>query len=813
MPHALQGLDAIKSRHPMVEEDDVIMLLRDHVQAFIAALRHVNLHTGLLQQAFHHRDIHHGIIHHEDSRRGCREGFLVFLTLRQQPVIGILEIPHGLPVPDLLLHGKGKDRAFAVDAGHFQPASHEGEQPLGDVHAQPCPLDGAVALFFDALEGMEQLPDILFPDADARIPHTDIEKDVFLILPLIVNEKSHRSRFRVLYGIRENIGDDLLDADLIAEEDARYALRYLHHELQSLFLRSSPYHIHQIVEHGAHGVFHRDDVHLPRLDFREVENVVHQTQKVVAGKADVLCILPNGLVLALPKNHLIHSQNGIDGRADLMAHVGEELGLRQACVFRLDRHLLEILRSDIQEGGKARGKRDDLAVLAVGAIAEIHCLRPLLHLPFPHAHGDEGGIEHAALSLVAVDFRLPIADHQVRAKTPIVVDLDLGMFLEEKSPVAASHKPDPLRGEIAHLLAGLPCLTQDFLRIPVAQAELLPLLDIPIEIEPLLLVIAGRHTGNQAAVALNHQWELTDVEQKLVIRLDVQIAPVNIRRRHIVNAGDACGADAFRHLQLTSQRLPAEDIIRPYMQTLSTEDHQNQALLIELTSYHELAFPPAGHGIPHIPGSEMEDVSFHVLQFLRVKSSGNGTEKGDVLIALGHTAKERRDIQDESSRAKDFHALYILHGGNLPAQCSPGSLIAPGCPHLLQCHYPGGPEEAAVQSQDDLVLVLLGEQSEGHSRKFCLGERLMQKVRNAPRLLLRDICQYCLDVDAAGGLIKGLLPDFLHDCLQLHPSFHQVLCFLHQNLVCFLYHANRPSRQFGYPASFKNYTLVYIYSR
>ena len=69
------------------------------------------------------------------------------------------------------------------------------------------------------------------------------------------------------------------------------------------------------------------DAQLPRLDAGEVENVVEDPQQTAARRADasqhVALARAPGLVL----QQLGQAQHGIERRADLVAHVGEEFGL------------------------------------------------------------------------------------------------------------------------------------------------------------------------------------------------------------------------------------------------------------------------------------------------------------------------------------------------------------------------------------------------------------------------------------------------------------------------------------------------------
>ena len=71
-------------------------------------------------------------------------------------------------------------------------------------------------------------------------------------------------------------------------------------------------------------------VHPARLDLREVQDVVDEREEVAARGQDVLSVL--GLLLVERTEHLLaqdlrEADDGVERRAELVGHVGQELGL------------------------------------------------------------------------------------------------------------------------------------------------------------------------------------------------------------------------------------------------------------------------------------------------------------------------------------------------------------------------------------------------------------------------------------------------------------------------------------------------------
>jgi hypothetical protein len=133
-----------------------------------------------------------------------------------------------------------------------------------------------------------------------------------------------------LAGVGEQVAQDLLQALLVGDDGGRQRLVAGDEEIEAVLLG-----------HGAEGaldvvaeVDERDgaavELHLAGLDLGEVEDVVDEGQKVVAGGVDrlgELDLLRLEVALAVVGEHAREDEQRVERRAQLVAHVGQELGL------------------------------------------------------------------------------------------------------------------------------------------------------------------------------------------------------------------------------------------------------------------------------------------------------------------------------------------------------------------------------------------------------------------------------------------------------------------------------------------------------
>ena len=80
-----------------------------------------------------------------------------------------------------------------------------------------------------------------------------------------------------------------------------------------------------ITEHRPQGEIGRVELQFPSLDLREIEQVVDDGEQVVGRRLDRLQALPLVVVHRRIEDQFGHADDGVHGRADFMADVGQEL--------------------------------------------------------------------------------------------------------------------------------------------------------------------------------------------------------------------------------------------------------------------------------------------------------------------------------------------------------------------------------------------------------------------------------------------------------------------------------------------------------
>ena len=140
----------------------------------------------------------------------------------------------------------------------------------------------------------------------------------------------HMSLGGELDGVGEQVLEDLLEALRVADQRARQVGVEMHVERQVLVFG----HVPEVAIDGVAQAGERDFLDLDRdrarLDLREVENVVDQVQEVRAGRVDVageIDLLGQEVAAGVVGQLLAEDEDRIERRAQLVGHVGEELGL------------------------------------------------------------------------------------------------------------------------------------------------------------------------------------------------------------------------------------------------------------------------------------------------------------------------------------------------------------------------------------------------------------------------------------------------------------------------------------------------------
>ena len=225
--------------------------------------------------------------------------------------------------------------ALAQRAVQQQFSTHQGHQPLADGHAQAGAAKAPRGAGFGLREAAEDAGLVFRRDADAGVAHRDAQRHAAGAVRQHLHRHHHFAPFGELDGVAGQIDQHLLQAHGVAHQAARQrgvdVEQHLHRLDADVGRHDHRQVAHQLVD--AEGV--RVQQHLAGFDFGEVEDVVQQPQQRARrtfGLAGVVGLARRQLGLLQQRQH---AEDGVHGRANLMAHVGQKLALGHAGLFGL----------------------------------------------------------------------------------------------------------------------------------------------------------------------------------------------------------------------------------------------------------------------------------------------------------------------------------------------------------------------------------------------------------------------------------------------------------------------------------------------
>ena len=271
----------------------------------------------------------------DDQNFGVRslEFFAVLVATFERFFVSGFVIAERFPFANNLLDGERKRRAFAVNACDVQRTAHHLKQTFRYVHAEPGTFDVAVALLLNALKFGEKFLNIFGLDSDARVLDGNVQQDGvgFVGNFFIGDAERDGAFFRVLDRVRQNVRDDLLDTNFVAAQEFGRILVEGKRKRQIFVVRLNANHVNQVVEQGRYVIVDGDNFHFARLNLAEVEDIVDETEQGTARRAHAFGVGKNVRVVGFAQNHFVQAEDGINRRANFVAHVRQERRFCLAC--------------------------------------------------------------------------------------------------------------------------------------------------------------------------------------------------------------------------------------------------------------------------------------------------------------------------------------------------------------------------------------------------------------------------------------------------------------------------------------------------
>ena len=138
----------------------------------------------------------------------------------------------------------------------------------------------------------------------------------------------HFALFRELECVRQEVPQDLLEPLTVGLDVSWAFRRHFDPKLQTFLLGNRREKIREILGQADESKRLGLDLHMPRLDLREVEDVIDESQQIVARRLD--CLSVTHLLLAQPSGvivgeQLCEDQERVQGRPEFVRHVRQEI--------------------------------------------------------------------------------------------------------------------------------------------------------------------------------------------------------------------------------------------------------------------------------------------------------------------------------------------------------------------------------------------------------------------------------------------------------------------------------------------------------
>ncbi|KAF5031945.1 hypothetical protein DSECCO2_622480 [anaerobic digester metagenome] len=176
-------------------------------------------------------------------------------------------------------------------------------------------------------EGGEEGLDLFRLHPDARIHDLEPQpRPETFIAVLGENADADLTFVGELGGIARQVDEYLAQPQRVAQQEPGHPAVHRDDELHVL-RHAHADHRGDIVEHFPEVELDVLDDDLAGLDLREIEDVVQNAQKRLGRTLDLEQVIPLTRGQPAAQGQVDHAQDGVHGRADLMAHVGQEAAL------------------------------------------------------------------------------------------------------------------------------------------------------------------------------------------------------------------------------------------------------------------------------------------------------------------------------------------------------------------------------------------------------------------------------------------------------------------------------------------------------
>ena len=238
-----------------------------------------------------------------------------FVTL---PALVFVESKHDI---------EAEGAAHAREAIDGDLSLHPLDQLLADGEAEACAAVAAGGGAVGLGEGLEKATNLLRRHADAGVSDAEAKPDAGLRRFLDLHGDDDVAPFRELHRVGDQVGEDLAEAERIADEPVGYLGTAHEDEFEAALFGRHREDGGEVVEQPVEFEGDRLKFELSCLDFGQVEDVVEDVEERLGSALRLGEIVGLARCEFGAERELDEADDGIHRRPDLVAHVGEEITL------------------------------------------------------------------------------------------------------------------------------------------------------------------------------------------------------------------------------------------------------------------------------------------------------------------------------------------------------------------------------------------------------------------------------------------------------------------------------------------------------
>ena len=159
---------------------------------------------------------------------------------------------------------------------------------------------------------------------------------------------AHISLFRKLYGIADDIDQNLLDSAIISFVTAGNRFVTFIFQDQPPLGSSHIHHSYNFIRHNLYVIVYIHQLHFARFYFGQIQNIVDNGQQTFCRGLHILGMGIDFSVSAFLHDNIIQPDDSIHRSPYLMGHIGKEFAFRDTRLLRLMPHPLDFINISLR---------------------------------------------------------------------------------------------------------------------------------------------------------------------------------------------------------------------------------------------------------------------------------------------------------------------------------------------------------------------------------------------------------------------------------------------------------------------------------